>query len=143
NVELDNVRPNFGHLYQLASDAQPVLDTLDARARAALAKALQVPADAGAGTGSQKLFLPLANAAVLPDCLAKLEPVRESVKGKVEDLWDQGWESGYEGIIYHLTLATLLVLGVAGAAVLLLLRQFRAAVGVLAGFCLVALLLLA
>ena len=43
NLEMDNVRENHGALYQLSSDAGPILNRLDGPNRAAVQKALGRP----------------------------------------------------------------------------------------------------
>ncbi len=133
NLEMDNVRNNFRRLYELASDANPVLNRLTPDARQELKRILQPPAGEdvkdliGEGKSAMRLFFTLQYADAIPNCLLSLEPKRESVKGRLEDLWDQGYQSAYQMSLYHLSMLVLGGVGLIAAAILLFLRQTVAA----------------
>ncbi len=89
NPELDNVRTNFGYLYQLASEAGPLLKNLPPEARKRVDAMIQVPEGGVVGEKSSKrLFFPIENADAVADCLVAVQPKSETVKGRFEDLWD-------------------------------------------------------
>jgi hypothetical protein len=88
NPELDNVRTNFGYLYQLASDAGPMLKNLSPEARRRVESALQVPQGAVGDKPSKRLFIPVESADAIADCLQAVQPKSETVRGRFEDLWD-------------------------------------------------------
>jgi hypothetical protein len=127
NLEMDNLRHNHGALYQIATDAAPLLDHLAGPARAQLQKALGRPANEEVKESSGKdarLFFPLTSANQIPRFLKTVEPDKQSTKGSLNDLWDRGKESGWEIKAYHLAMLIPGVVGFLGAAILLFLRQF-------------------
>jgi hypothetical protein len=98
NPELDNTRPDFAALYELASEADDVLARLDDQMKAELRKALQrfkppeKPGEKSAAADRDKLRLvfDLKTAEMIPECMqTRQNTVRN--RGKVEDLWDRGW----------------------------------------------------
>ncbi len=109
NLEMDNVRNNFKELYKLASPADAVIKRLDGEARREVERALKPPADqdlnldretqaGSSGRSSAKLFFTVKDAELIPKCLLQLQPKKESIKGQLIDLWDQGVASDY-GIV--------------------------------------------
>jgi hypothetical protein len=138
NPELDNVRTNFGLLYQLASEAGPLFAKLPAEQRKDLQKLLQLPASEQSANegreGGPRLFFPLASADALDRFLVQVQPKREEVKGKLEDLWDDGMQTNMTVNAYHLALGGPAALGLLGFAILLFLRQTAAAWAFLGGF---------
>jgi hypothetical protein len=75
--ELDDVRVDFGKLYQLASKADPVLAALPAEARAKVEQSLRNSAEFSETTRTDEvrwLFFRLAHADAIPLCLEKLPP---------------------------------------------------------------------
>ena len=127
NLEMDNLRHNHGALYQLASDAGPVLNRLSGPVRAEVQKALGRPVEEEAketfGKETGRLFFPLPQADQIAKCLVQVPPQRESIKGSLVDLWDKGQSTGYEIGAYHLGMLIPGIVGLLGAAILLFLRQ--------------------
>jgi hypothetical protein len=137
NPELDNVRNNFGLLYQLASEAKLVLDKLPPEARRELQKILQAPPpleSAGDVKESARLFFALPNADAVDKCLISVPPKREEVKGKLDDLWDQGARPELYVNALHLAVGAPAALGLLGFAILMFLGQRVAAEAFLGGF---------
>jgi hypothetical protein len=97
NVEMGNLRTNFEHLYQMATPAAPVLEPLDEARRDRIQTAL-TSARAGLGKDAKgpRLFFKLASAHLIPELLVSVPPKVNSTKGKYEDLWDKGTQSGWE-----------------------------------------------
>jgi hypothetical protein len=142
NPELDNVRTNFGLLYQLASEAGPVLAKLPAEERKDLQKLLQTPSSGVSAEdegGGPRLFFPLTQADSLDRFLVQMQPKREEIKGKLEDLWDDGASTGWEVSAYWLAILGPAALGVLGFAILMFLKQTAGAWGFLGGFLAIAL----
>ncbi len=140
NPELDNVRNNFGLLYQLASEAKDVVDPLPAETRSKVLRMLDTVVDEKAPDAkvSPRLFFRLDRAEAIDDCLKQLSPKREQVKGKLFDLWDEGVSSGWSASAYHLAWMTPLVIGLFGMAILLVFRQFLFAGLFMAAGCVLA-----
>jgi hypothetical protein len=107
NPELDNTRPDFARLYQLASSLKTVENRLKSKEdREALRTQLRMPrarepegADLVAAKEEKKeadaeedlrLFFTLENAYLIPKCLVTRETKQRS-KGAVDDLWDEGF----------------------------------------------------
>jgi hypothetical protein len=151
DVEMDNVRNNFKELYKLASDARLVLPTLSPEARRELEKVLKPPADQdlkdlSEGKETTRLFFNLKDAALVPECLRKLQPKRESTKGRLLDLWDQGlvsqgWVEAWQMSAYYVFLLVPAIIGMLAAGVLFVMRRNLAGTLVLAGTGLFALAL--
>jgi hypothetical protein len=139
NLEKDNVRPNFGNLYQLASPADKVLARLNPNVRDKVLRALLPPSsedqrevskDAKSGA---RLFFTLQNADLIPDCLVNVPPRRESIKGSFKDLWDRGLDTGAELQADHVIMLGVGVFGLVAAGVLAFIRRFVVAAVVLGG----------
>lgn len=132
DVEMDNVRNNFGRLYQIASDAAPVFEKLKADKRREIQQLLQPPSlkeleEVGETPNAEKprLFFTLNNAHLIPECLTRLAPKKESIKGQLQDVWDNGFGIGLKPVsAYYLLLVIPPVLGILIAAILLFLRQY-------------------
>lgn len=131
NPERDNVRTNFGYLYQLASDAGPLLKTLPADTRKEIESVLQIPPDMEQGEerSAKRLFFPLGSADTVAKCILQVPPKTETtVKGPPEHLWARGWETGLAPIPAWLAALLMpLLVGIVGAIILLLLRQWISA----------------
>jgi hypothetical protein len=125
NPELDNVRNNFGLLYQISSEAKDVIDPLPPEIRRKLLGLLQPVLSEENRDQKQtpRLFFRLDQADAIADCLRPLQPKREQVKGKLFDLWDSGVESGITESAFHLAWITPIVIGAFGGIVLLIFRQ--------------------
>lgn len=131
NLELDNVRHNHAALYQLASDARDVLNRLDAETRREIERLLQPPAGEDvklSGEGAGRLFFTLSNADAITRCLQQVPPKKESVKGALNDLWDEGWGSGYQMSAYYLGMLVPAVVGLLALAILLFLGSYTGAI---------------
>jgi hypothetical protein len=139
DIEIENVRPDFGELHAVASDANVLLKRLDRKQRERLLKLISTPVadkqetkpadakDAKSAGGGERLFFELNNAAQIPSFLEHLDPQTDSVKGRLQDLWDRGFASGYEAAVFHLIWVALAVVGLLVAGVLAFLRQYRPA----------------
>jgi hypothetical protein len=99
NPEMDNTRPDFEQMYQLASEADEVLGRLGDAEQATLKEQLRKGAPAGATKGpaaaaKPRLYFTLANADLIPKCMRKDVATQRS-RGPIKDQWDEGVE------IYH------------------------------------------
>jgi len=112
NLEEANVRENFKELYQLATDAEPVLNRLSAETRKEVQKHLVSMADSVKdGKETHRLFFRLAGADSIVNCLQKLEPRRERTKGALQDLWDRGGAVALVHLLWSIPLALFLLAG--------------------------------
>lgn len=130
NMEMANLKHNHGALFQLATDAKPVLDRLNQETRKEVEYTLARPVGEDAkedGKESRRLFFLLPNADSVPKCLVRVEPKSEDVKGRLEDLWDQGLDSGWNVNAYYLAMLVPALVGLLGAGVLLLMGQVKVA----------------
>jgi hypothetical protein len=97
DAETENTRPDLAAAYELASEAGIVLDRMeDLNKQQQLRQALQRFNSAGekpAGTEKEKLRLvfDLRSAGLIPDCM-KTVVNKQASRGKVEDVWDDGWQ---------------------------------------------------
>jgi hypothetical protein len=99
NPEMDNTRPDFDQMYQLASEADEVLDRMGEPEARSLKEQLRKGAPAGSAKaagalGKPRLFFTLANADLIPKCMRKDVATQRS-RGPIKDQWDEGVE------IYH------------------------------------------
>jgi len=118
NPELDDPRPDFGQMYQLASEMSEVLPRLDRQSQQELRQNLEetaarlvqrandlnevsprTPGQTGPQGLSQhrskpetvpRLFFDLSTAHMIPKCLVSESKVQRS-RGPVKDLWDLGF----------------------------------------------------
>jgi hypothetical protein len=125
--ETDNPRPNPDHLYELATTATPVLDRLDIGGRqnltAALAKNKSVSDEKKEylrteGTGDYRLCFDLDQTNMIADCLFKIPPSEEGLKGSISYLMDRGYKSG---IVLRADQMIMAVVAAVGAIILLIL----------------------
>ena len=136
NPEMDNVRNNFKELYRLSSDASTVLNSLPPDTKLALERLLKPPADEDfkdqpePGKSTTKLFFNIKDASAILQCLKKVQPKRESTKGRLIDLWDsglgrQGWIDSDASQIsaYYLFLIAPAVILLVAAGILFLIRR--------------------
>jgi hypothetical protein len=132
------VRNNFALLYQLASEAKSIVDRLPIETRKEVLKNVQGPPVAESPTDEKetgpKLFFTLANADAVEKCLITVPPKTEEVKGRLDDLWDQGARPELYVNALHLALGAPAALGLLGFAILMFLRQTAAAWAFLGGF---------
>lgn len=136
NPELDNVRTDFGYLYQLSSDANALLRALPVESRKEIEAALQIPADIKAGESgpTKKLFFPLSSADTIAKCIVQRKPSESTVKGRFVDVWDTGTQSNSIMPIWAAVMLMLAGIAVVGVLVLLVMRQWIAAL-VFFGIC--------
>jgi hypothetical protein len=144
NPELDNVRTNFGYLYQLASDSRDLLGKLPKEQREKLESLLKDPEPGpdGKERTSKRLFFPLASADAVADCLTYVAPKTETVKGRFEDLWDDGLKPETLVYTYAAALVFPLLIGLIGVIILCLLQQWINAL-VFFGICVLMTILVA
>jgi hypothetical protein len=128
NLEMDNLRHNHGALYQMSTDATALLDHLSGPVRDQVQKALSRPVtddtSTSEGKESSRLFFPLTGAEQIPNCLKYVPPDKQSTKGSLKDLWDEGFQSGWQIGAYDLAMLVPLVVGLIGGGILLVVRQF-------------------
>src|SRR5205823_13305847 len=114
-----------------STDATALLDHLGGSTREQVRKALGRPVGDEVkepyGKDTSRLFFPLASADQIPSCLKVVPPDKQSTKGSLKDLWDEGYQSGWEIGAYHLAMLVPVIVGLVGAALLLVLRQYWAA----------------
>jgi len=138
NPELDNVRNNFEYLHLLASEAEPALKTIDAGIRKDILKVLE-PATSSAenkvsSSQTPRLFFRLDQIDTILKCLEKVQPRRESIKGRPLDLWDEGFKPDWNISSFHTAWIFPLALGLLGFAILMYLSQPLGGSLFLAGF---------
>jgi hypothetical protein len=112
NLEMGNLRTNFDHLKEIATEAGPVLERIDDQeTRDRLLQALDQPKGSGKDARGTKLFFKVGKAEIIPQLLSKIPPDENKVKGKFEDVWDTGTKSGWTP---HLNWVLIIVLGAIG-----------------------------
>jgi hypothetical protein len=103
NPELDNTRPDYDTMYDLASEADGVLNRVNDQTRKELLARLLKPVKAEKAEGEAApdakeavnrdkphLLFELKNADIIPSCMtAQLQD--EKNRGKVHDTWDNHW----------------------------------------------------
>jgi len=95
NPEMDNTRPDFQTLYELASEADDVLGRMGDAERQELKRRLHRPkmeSDSQADNKDDKLrlYFDLKNAHLIPTCMRPdVQTLRN--RGPIEDLWDDGF----------------------------------------------------
>jgi hypothetical protein len=100
NPELDNTRPDFDTMYNLASEATEVLNRMSAADALELRKRLQRPnlapkepgkedAKEAAKEETPRLFFNLKNAELIPSCMRTVVSTVNN-KGPIKDYWDEG-----------------------------------------------------
>ncbi|HWG44607.1 MAG TPA: hypothetical protein VN688_17655 [Gemmataceae bacterium] len=95
NPEMDNTRPDFQTMYQLASEADDVLGRMTDAERVELKRSLSRPKLEGAAKGEVKddklrLYFDLKNAHLIPTCMRPdIQTLRN--RGPIQDLWDEGF----------------------------------------------------
>lgn len=129
--ELDNLRPNHAFLYQLATEARPLLKKIKAEnIKRQLEKVLVPPAaeegkDPAAEVKEQvRLYFPLEYSHLIPDCLEVVPPEKISTKGRLMDLWDQGFTLFEPVSVYWVLLIVPAVVGLICAALVAAVRQW-------------------
>jgi hypothetical protein len=99
DAEMQNTRPDLAAAYELASDADDVLARVDdpvkkQQLRQALQRYKAAPSagdkPAAAEKDKLRLVFDLQSAALIPDCMHTVETKQQS-RGKVDDVWDDGW----------------------------------------------------
>jgi hypothetical protein len=136
NPELDNLRTNFGYLYQLASPSDTLLKNpnITAETRKRIEALLQAPDGANIAVGdkaSKRLYFPLSSADAITDCLVEVKPKTDTVKGRFEDLWDKpiSWPSDWPEWAFWLAVLTPIAISLVPALVLLILKSWQGAIG--------------
>ncbi|HEY7422968.1 MAG TPA: VWA domain-containing protein [Gemmataceae bacterium] len=91
NPEMDNTRPDFQTMYQLASEADDVLGRLGDAERQELKRSLTRPKTEGASHAEKlRLYFDLKNAHLIPACMrSDIQTLRS--RGPIQDLWDDGF----------------------------------------------------
>jgi hypothetical protein len=94
NPEMDNTRPDFATMYQLASEADDVLGRMSDAERQELKQRLQRPkldtSRSGAGDDKLRLYFDLKNAHLIPTCMRPDTQTLRS-RGPIQDIWDEGF----------------------------------------------------
>jgi hypothetical protein len=95
NPEMDNTRPDFQTMYQLASEADDVLGRMGDAERQELKRSLQRPKMEGELMAENKddklrLYFDLKNAHLIPTCMRPdVQTLRN--RGPIQDMWDDGF----------------------------------------------------
>jgi hypothetical protein len=95
NPEMDNTRPDFQTMYQLASEADDVLGRMGDAERQELKRLLQRPKMEGDSQNENKddkvrLYFDLKNAHMIPACMRPdVQTLRN--RGPIKDMWDDGF----------------------------------------------------
>jgi hypothetical protein len=95
NPEMDNTRPDFQTMYQLASEADDVLGRMGDAERQELKCSLQRPKMEGIALADNKddklrLYFDLKNAHLIPTCMRPdVQTLRN--RGPIQDMWDDGF----------------------------------------------------
>ncbi len=95
NPEMDNTRPDFQTMYQLASEAEDVLGRMGDAERLELKRRLQRPKLENDPQNENKddklrLYFDLKNAYLIPTCLRPdVQTLRN--RGPIQDMWDDGF----------------------------------------------------
>ena len=106
--EKDNLRTNFGYLFQMASETSALKKNLSPEQLRELERYVQVPTDLPQGVSAGKrLFFQAESADAIAKALVTVQPKSETVKGRLEDLWDRGFES-INGIVIAVLVTFLL-----------------------------------
>jgi hypothetical protein len=97
NVELGNLKTDFEHLYMMASNAAPALERLEGEARKRVQEALTSSRGGyGKDIKEARLFFTLNMAKeAIPQLITKVPPDSNKNKGKYEELWDKGSDTGW------------------------------------------------
>ncbi|HKI33648.1 MAG TPA: hypothetical protein VKA46_17470 [Gemmataceae bacterium] len=145
DTELENTRPDLAAAYELASDAEAVLERLDdSGKKLQLKQALQRFMVVEKGSGNEKerlrLVFDLRSAALIPDCMKTLVNKQES-RGKVDDIWDQGLPLA--NVLYWFSIVTGVIAGFLAVVALVLFAGGKQATGMLIGTAMVAALAVA
>jgi hypothetical protein len=97
NPELDDTTPDFDRMYRMASEADAVLLRMPDAERTELLKRLRAPERRGSRPergelkdDKPRLYFDLKNAELIPSCMTS-DVQKQTSRGKVEDLWDDGW----------------------------------------------------
>ncbi len=133
--ELDNKRPDFGHLYQIATAADSFESYLSKKDWQELTAVLKIPVrekidedekqpqpkekdKVAKDQESYRLFFPIEEAHRIPKLLKKIDPDEDSVKGALKDLWDMGWDQ--ESVsLYWVLLSTFALVSVLTTIILI------------------------
>ncbi|MFO0969664.1 MAG: vWA domain-containing protein [Gemmataceae bacterium] len=118
NIETDNVRTNFPALFKIATEAHHVLNGLEGETYSRVKARFKGEGAGTKGSASERLFLPLSGADILPECIRVVPPRETTVKGAIQDLWDGGWKSGLEVDSFWLAVFLPLGVGLLGLAIL-------------------------
>ena len=133
SLEMADLREDPKAMWELATDADPVLFRLDSKTKDKILADLPPDSDETKGSKSgRRLFFTLDKADNLPLCLEKKAPDRESVKGPLVDWWDAG-SKNFQVPHYLLLLVGLLLLGLAGSAILFAYQLWIPAIVALSG----------
>jgi hypothetical protein len=109
NPELDNTKPDFGQLRQVASAAgDHVLRRVPDEVRGKLKPELERTNSTLGADGDLRLFFDLKAADMIPECMDAEQRIQKS-RGPIKDLWDYGWEFGNPPM--KISLALVLVIG--------------------------------
>jgi hypothetical protein len=114
NPEMDNTRPDFQTMYELASEADDVLGRMGDAERQELKRSLQRPrmendAQADNKDDKMRLYFDLKNAPLIAGCMRPdVQTLRN--RGPIEDLWDDSfvlWDRESQPITMSYVLLTI------------------------------------
>jgi hypothetical protein len=130
NIEMSDLRTDFASLYRLATEAAPLLDSLKKETREPIERILEGPrAPVKEGEPKEevkqksRLFIKLSSSDVIPDCLVKVPADRQGIKGKFQDLWDEGYKPEWTATAYELSLIVPAIIGLFTTVLLLIIGR--------------------
>ncbi|MCI0457401.1 MAG: hypothetical protein L0Z62_10570 [Gemmataceae bacterium] len=140
DLEMGNLRTNFDHLYQIATEATALLGRLDDATRDEILQALDRPKGAAIDNkNAPRLFFKLSSAGEIPKLLTKVPPEVNSVKGKFEDLWDKGTELGWKLEFHWVMMIAVGAIGLLATAILFFIGRWIVATCILVASLLIVL----
>jgi len=132
NAEKDNKKTNFNYLYQMASPAETLLKNLSDDARARIESKLIPPEGYTASLGdkgSKRLFFTLENADLIADCLIEVPSRTDTVKGRWDYLWDQGFQFEFDIWIMLALVLIPLAIGALGGGIMTAIWDWSSGLG--------------
>lgn len=136
DIERGDLRTDFVSLHRLATEVKglpkEIAESVKLRFEGPRAKDKEKQAEARDDKQQRRLFVKLGAADVIPDCLVNVEPERQGIKGKLQDLWDEGLRPEDAGAsAYTLALIVPAVIGLFTTGLLLFIARYVLAIVVL------------
>ncbi|MBI1831552.1 MAG: hypothetical protein HYR84_08895 [Planctomycetes bacterium] len=134
NPEKDNPKTNFNYLYQLASPSDSLLKNLPAETKSKIERLLVPPEGYTASLserGSKRLFFLVENADAIADCLVEVPSRTDTVKGRWDYLWDQGFQFEFDIWVFLAILLIPLTIGLLGGGIMTAIWEWSSGLGFL------------